>query len=414
MVYVLSIDGDPLMPCKEAKARKLLRDNLAIVVRREPFTIQLIFECENQTQEVTLGVDAGSKKIGLSATTEKAELFSAEVELRNDITDLLSTRSQNRRTRRNRKTRYRKARFLNRTKSKNKGWLAPSIEHKINTHLKVVDQIHKILPISKIIVETASFDIQKIKNPEISGKEYQQGEQLDFWNVREYVLFRDGHKCRGKKGCNNTILNVHHIESRKIGGNAPSNLITLCEDCHKAYHNGTLKLNLKRGQVFKDAAFMGIMRWAFYNRLKELYSNVQMTYGYITKNTRIRNGLPKEHRIDALCITGNPTVKRLDDWYYIKKVRRHNRQIHKSNTLKGGVKKLNQAPYIVHGFRLFDKVKYDNQECFIFGRRSSGYFDIRRLDGTKLSAGISYKKLELIQRRKGLLIERRLAIPLLS
>lgn len=414
MVYVLSIDGDPLMPCKEAKARKLLRDNLAIVIKREPFTIQLIFECENQTQEVTLGVDAGSKKIGLSATTEKAELFSAEVELRNDITDLLSTRSQNRRTRRNRKTRYRKARFLNRTKSKNKGWLAPSIEHKINTHLKVVDQIHKILPISKIIVETASFDIQKIKNPEINGKEYQQGEQLDFWNVREYVLFRDGHKCRGKKGCNNTILNVHHIESRKIGGNAPSNLITLCEDCHKAYHNGTLKLNLKRGQVFKDAAFMGIMRWAFYNRLKELYSNVQMTYGYITKNTRIRNGLPKEHRIDALCITGNPTVKRLDDWYYIKKVRRHNRQIHKSNTLKGGVKKLNQAPYIVHGFRLFDKVKYDNQECFIFGRRSSGYFDIRRLDGTKLSAGISYKKLELIQRRKGLLIERRLAIPLLS
>ena len=414
MVYVLNIDGDPLMPCKEAKARKLLRDNLAIVVKREPFTIQLIFECENQTQEVTLGVDAGSKKIGLSATTKKAELFSAEVELRNDITDLLSTRSQNRRTRRNRKTRYRKARFLNRTKSKNKGWLAPSIEHKINTHLKVVDQIHKILPISKIIVETASFDIQKIKNPEISGKEYQQGEQLDFWNVREYVLFRDGHKCRGKNGCKNAILNVHHIESRKIGGNAPSNLITLCEDCHKAYHNGTLKLNLKRGQVFKDAAFMGIMRWAFYNRLKELYSNVQMTYGYITKNTRIRNGLPKEHRTDALCIAGNPTVKRLDDWYYIKKVRRHNRQIHKANTLKGGVKKLNQAPYIVNGFRLFDKVKYDNQECFIFGRRSSGYFDIRRLDGTKLSAGISYKKLELIQRRKGLLIERRLAIPPLS
>jgi hypothetical protein len=407
MVYVLSIDGKPLMPCKEAKARKLLRDNLAIVVRREPFTIQLIFECENQTQEVTLGVDAGSKKIGLSATTEKAELFSAEVELRNDITDLLSTRSQNRRTRRNRKTRYRKARFLNRTKSKNKGWLAPSIEHKINTHLKMVEKVHEILPISKIIVETAAFDIQKIKNPEISGTDYQQGEQLDFWNVREYVLFRDGHKCQGKKGCKNTILNVHHIESRKIGGNSPDNLMTLCEDCHKAYHKGTLKLNLERGQSFKDATFMGIMRWAFYNRLRELYSNVKMTYGYLTKNTRIRNGLPKEHRVDALCISGNPQAKRSDWWYYIKKVRNQNRQLHKNTILKGGYRKANKAERCVFGYQLFDKVKYNNQEGFIFGRRSSGYFDVRKLDGTKLSAGVSYKKLELLNKAKSYILERR-------
>ena len=407
MVYVLSIDGKPLMPCKEAKARKLLRDNLAIVVRREPFTIQLIFECENQTQEVTLGVDAGSKTIGLSATTEKSELFSAEVELRNDIVDLLSTRRQNRRTRRNRKTRYRQPRFDNRVRSKNKGWLAPSIEHKINTHLKMVEKVHEILPISKIIVETAAFDIQKIKNPEISGTDYQQGEQLDFWNVREYVLFRDGHKCQGKKGCKNTILNVHHIESRKIGGNSPDNLMTLCEDCHKAYHKGTLKLNLKRGQSFKDATFMGVMRWAFYNRLRELYSNVKMTYGYLTKNTRIRNGLQKEHRVDALCISGNPQAKRSDWWYYIKKVRNQNRQLHKNTILKGGYRKANKAERCVFGYQLFDKVKYNNQEGFIFGRRSSGYFDIRKLDGTKLSASVSYKKLELLNKAKSYILERR-------
>ena len=407
MVYVLSIDGKPLMPCKEAKARKLLRDNLAIVVRREPFTIQLIFECENQTQEVTLGVDAGSKTIGLSATTEKSELFSAEVELRNDIVDLLSTRRQNRRARRNRKTRYRQARFYNRVRSKNKGWLAPSIEHKINTHLKMVEKVHQILPISKIIVETAAFDIQKIKNPEISGTDYQQGEQLDFWNVREYVLFRDGHKCQGKKGCKNTILNVHHIESRKIGGNSPDNLMTLCEDCHKAYHKGILKLNLKRRQSFKDATFMGIMRWAFYNRLRELYSNVKMTYGYLTKNTRIRNGLPKEHRVDALCISGNPQAKRSDWWYYIKKVRNQNRQLHKNTILKGGYRKANKAERCVFGYQLFDKVKYNNQEGFIFGRRSSGYFDIRKLDGTKLSASVSYKKLELLNKAKSYILERR-------
>ena len=269
------------------------------------------------------------------------------------------------------------------------------------------------MPITKIIVETASFDIQKIKNPEIDGKEYQQGEQLDFWNIREYVLFRDKHKCQGKEGCKNNILNVHHIESRKTGGNAPSNLMTLCMDCHKKYHNGTLKLNLKRGQSFKDAAFMGIMRWTLYEKLKEQYPNVKTTYGYITKNTRIHNELPKEHRIDALCITGNLKARRLDHWHYIKKIRRHNRQIHKANILKGGTKKLHQASYLVKGFRLFDKVRYQKQEGFIFGRRSSGYFDLRRLDGTSIHKSANYKKLELLQKRNGYLVEerRRLALP---
>ena len=394
------------MPTTPCKARKLLKQGKAKVVKREPFTIQLLYATGETKQDITLGVDAGSKIIGLSATTDKQELFSAEVELRNDIVDLLSTRREFRRTRRNR-LRYRKPRFLNRVYSKNKGWLAPSVENKIQTHLKIISKIHEILPISKIIIEVASFDIQKIKNPDIEGEQYQQGEQLGFWNVREYVLWRDGYKCQGKKGCKNKILNVHHIESRKTGGNSPSNLITLCESCHKDYHAGKLKLNLKRGQSFKDATFMGIMRWTFYNRLKEVYPNVKITYGYITKNTRIQNNLPKEHRIDALCISGNPNVKRLDYWYYIKQVRRHNRQIHKAKILKGGIRKLNQAPYLVKGLRLFDKVKYKGQECFIFGRRSSGYFDLRKLDGTVIHRSASYKDLQLLSKRKTLLWERR-------
>jgi N6-L-threonylcarbamoyladenine synthase len=156
--------------------------------------------------------------------------------------------------------------------------------------IKINNKLHKILPITKIIVEVASFDIQKIKNPNIQGVEYQQGNQLDFWNIREYVLFRDGHKCQHCKGkSKDKILNVHHIESRKIGGDAPNNLITLCKICHDKFHNGEIKLNLKRDKLFKDAAFMGIMRWAFYNKLRELYFNVKMIYGYITKNTRIVN-----------------------------------------------------------------------------------------------------------------------------
>lgn len=393
------------MPTTPRKARVLLKEEKAKVIRRTPFTVQLLNATGESKQDITLGVDAGSKHIGLSATTKKQEVFSAEVELRNNIVDLLSTRRQNRRTRRNR-LRYRKPRFNNRKRKE--GWLAPSVCHKIDTHLKAVERLHKMLPISKIIVETASFDIQKIKNPDIQGEEYQQGEQLGFWNVREYVLFRDGHKCHGKKGCKNKILNVHHIESRKTGGDSPNNLITLCEECHNNYHIGKLKLNLKRGQSYRDATFMGIMRWSFYNKLKELYSNVKMTYGYITKNVRIRNNLPKSHRVDALCITENPTAKRLDNFYYIKQVRKHNRQIHKVNILKGGKKKLNQAPYLVKDFRLFDKVKFDNKEYFIFGRRKSGFFDIRDLDGNKVNKGsISYKKIKLLEKGRSLLWERR-------
>jgi len=405
-VFVINQRSGPLMPCSPRKARLLLRQSKAKIVKRTPFTIQLLQATGETKQEIILGVDAGSKYIGISAVTQNKEVFSAEIELRNDIVNLLSTRRQNRRTRRN-SLRYRKPRFLNRVGSKNKGWLAPSIENKIDTHLKIVNRIHKLLPISKIIVEVASFDIQKIKNPTIERKEYQEGNGLGFWNIREYVFFRDGHKCKGKKGCNNKILNVHHIESRKVGGNSQENLITLCEECHNDYHKGKLKLNFKRGQSFRDAAFMGIMRWAFYNKIKKLYSNVSLTYGYITKNTRIINNLPKEHRVDALCITGNPLVKRLQGYYYIKQVRRHNRQIHKANILKGGVKKLNQALYLVKGFRLFDKVQFEGIECFIFGRRSTGYFDLRRLDGTKVHRSASFKKLNILEIRKNLLWERR-------
>ena len=404
------------MPCKEAKARKLLKQNKAIIAKYEPFTIQLTFECENQTQEVSLGVDAGSKYVGISVTTEKQVLYEADVELRNDIVEKLSSRRETRRTRRNR-LRYRPARFNNRVHSKHKGWLAPSVEQKINSHIQIIKRLHQILPISKIIIETAQFDIQKIQNPDIKGEQYQQGDQMGFWNVREYVLFRDEHKCQYCKGkSKDNRLNVHHIESRKTGGNSPNNLITLCETCHKGYHNGSVRLpqNIKREMSFKDAAFMGIMRWTFYNRLKELYPNVSMTFGYITKNVRIQNDLPKEHYIDARCISGNPNAEPLGYYFYQKKVRCHNRQIHKFNILKGGKKRLNQAPYIVKGFRLFDKVKYNGQECFIFARRSSRYFDLRKIDGTKISASANCKKISLLQTRKNYITERRreMAIPL--
>ena len=409
LVYVLDINGHPLMPTKRfGKVRRMLRDGQAKVVKRTPFTIELLYEVEEEIlQPITLGVDAGSKTIGLSASTDKKELFVGEYELRNDISKKLSAKRETRRTRRNR-LRYRPPRFMNRVASKKKGWLAPSVEHKINSHLKIIEDLHEILPITKIIVEVASFDIQKIKNPNIEGKEYQEGEQLGFWNVREYVFFRDGHVCQHCKGkSDDKVLNVHHIIHRQDGGsNAPSNLITLCETCHHNYHQGKIELKVKNAPAFKDAAFMGIMRWAFYNKLKEIYIDVSLTYGYITKSTRINLGIDKTHYNDAYCIAGNLNAERNDIYYYFKKVRCHNRQIHKANKLKGGKLKRNQAPYEVHGFRLFDKVEYEGKNYFIFARRQSGYFDIRNLNGDRLPS-VSYKKLKLIQMRKGILIEER-------
>ncbi len=411
MVYVIHQNGQPLMPTdNHAKVRILLKTNKAKVVNRCPFTIQLLYESTTHTQPVSLGIDAGSKTIGVSATTMDKVLYEAEVALRNDIVDLISTRRQNRRTRRNRKTRYRQARFNNRTRKD--GWIAPSVQNKVGTHLTVVRKACKMLPISKITVEVASFDTQQLKADienlgKLEGTDYQQGEQLGFWNVREFVLFRDGHICQCCKGkSKDKILNVHHIESRKTGGDAPNNLITLCETCHKGYHKGTIQLpkTIHRGMSFKDAAFMGVMRWAFYNKVKEIYIpqdiEVNLTYGYKTKHIRIHNDLPKAHHIDARCISGNPMAVSDGTVYIQKKVRCHNRQIHKNTTLKGGYRKRNQLPYEIKGYRLFDKVQYKGQKCYIFARRATGSFDIRTLDGTKLSTGVTYKKLKLLEMRK--------------
>ena len=410
-VFVLNMRGQPLMPCSPPKARKLLRAGKAVPVRRTPFVIQLTVPTGETKQPITLGVDAGYKHVGLSATTAKEELLASEVELRQDVTGLLSDRLALRRARRNRKMRYRAPRFDNRVRSKHKGWLAPSVENRIQAHISRIEAVCRVLPITKIVIETASFDIQKIKNPEVEGTDYQQGEQLGFWNVREYVLFRDGHVCQACKGrSKDLILNVHHIESRKTGGDAPGNLITLCEACHKAYHAGKLKqFSPRRGASFRAETFMGIMRWTVLNRLRERHPELPVTntYGYLTKHKRIVAGLPKTHCADAFCIAGVLDAKRRGEYLFQKQTRRHNRQIHKLTILKGGVRKRHQAPYLVHGFRLFDKVLCKGEVGFIFGRRSSGAFDVRRLDGTKISAGISYKKLSLLEKRKTFLTELR-------
>ena len=410
-VYVLNCHGQPLMPCKPRKARLLLKSGKAKVVRMVPFTIQLLYGSSGYTQEVYLGVDAGTQHIGVSATTEKVILFEAEVKPRGDIQELLVTRKQFRIGRRSRKTRYRQARFLNRRKPQ--GWLAPSVQHKVDAHLKVIRLVHKLLPISKTTIEVAQFDIQRIKNPDIEGVEYQQGPQLGFWNVREYILFRDHHTCQWCLGkSKDNILNVHHIESRKTGGDSPDNLITLCETCHDLIHRTHQEHKIKRkSNGFRDATQMGIIRWRIYEQAKALFPNVHLTYGYITKHTRISNEREKSHLMDARCISGNPLASSDGTWHLIKLVRRNNRQLHKATIRKGGKRQRNTASKYIHGFHLFDCVRYQGKVCFVFGRRSNGYFDLRALDGTKICPGANYKKLTIVQKASALLVERRGGIP---
>ncbi len=401
MVYVINKHGKPLMPCDNARARQLLRQKKAKVVRRDIFTIQLLHGSSGYKQDVTLGVDTGSKFVGLSATTEKQELFSAEMRLRDDVVKLIADRKMLRRDRRNRKTRYRMSRFNNRIASKKEGWLAPSIKQKMQSHINMALTLNKILPLNKIIIEVALFDIEKIKNLNIDSADYQQGEQFGFDNVREYVLYRDGHVCQHCKGkSEDPVLQVHHLESRKVGGNAPNNLITLCKTCHQAYHKGMIELAIKRGESFKDASAMGIMRWALFNEFKKHFENVHMTYGYITKHRRIGLDLPKTHANDAFCIANNLSARRLEKGRIIKCVPRHNRTLHVQNPSKGGERRSMIAPKWLNGtkFTKFDKVKFNKYICFISGS-SNGYVYLRniywdKVDGCKTK--VTRKKIGLI------------------
>ncbi len=402
-IYVLDNDGKPLMPTRRAgKVRRMLDNGMATVVRRTPFTIRLTYDTTHYVQPLTAGMDAGAQHVGVSVSSEKREYYAAEVGLRTDVQEKLATRRQYRRDRRSRKTRYRKPRFDNRRKPE--GWLAPSVRQKVESHVRLLEDVTKILPVSRVIIEVAQFDMQRIKKPDIAGTEYQQGPQVDFWNLREYIFFRDNHQCQCCHGkSKDRVLNIHHIESRKTGGNSPDNLVTLCETCHEAYHKGKVELKLKRGfQSLRDAAVMNVMRWEVLRQAERtLDVPVTHTYGYITKNTRIRAGLTKSHVNDALCIAGHREAERCTNAYLQKKVPRHIRQTQKAKMLSGGRRKPNKLPYLVKGFRLFDKVRYGGQECFVFGRRASGYFDIRKLDGTRIHASASYKKIRFLETRKG-------------
>jgi hypothetical protein len=314
------------MPTKRfGKVRRILKDNRARVVRAKPFTIQLTYETTNYVQPVTLGIDAGYETVGFSAVTEKEELIAGECQLLTGQVERNKERAMYRRERRNR-LRYRKPRFDNRKKPA--GWLSPSIQHKLDSHIRLVNLVKSILSVTRVVVEVASFDIQAIKNPGIQGKEYQQGEQYGFWNLREYILHRDNHQCQNPDcGSKTPELEVHHIGYWKGDRtDRPGNLITLCIKCHRPENHkkgGLLWGWEPKVNSFKAETFMTTVRWKMVNILGSDY-----TYGYITKKKRMELNLSKSHINDAFVIAGGTAQTRYKPLTIIQ-VRRNNRSLQK-------------------------------------------------------------------------------------
>jgi hypothetical protein len=248
VVYVLSPDGTPLMPCSHVIARLLLKDGKAKVKRRAPFTIKLLVQPETTyTQSLTLGVDTGSAVIGSAVADSQGQVvYLSEVTVRNDVATTMKARARYRRDRRKRKTRYRPARWLNRKNSIKTGRFSPTMRSKIEAHLREIRFVRSLLPIRHIVLETGTFDPQALKNPEVLQHKwlYQKGINYGFANTRAYVLKRDGYTCQQCKGkSKDKRLEVHHLIFRSQGGSdEEANLLTLCKTCHDGLHASTITL----------------------------------------------------------------------------------------------------------------------------------------------------------------------------
>lgn len=308
------------MPTTPCKAKRLIKKGLARIVKTYPFfVIQMLVQTRDCKQEVTLGIDSGYENIGFSAVSSKKELISGTLVLDNKTKMRLLERKLYRKGRRCRHHWYRESRFNNR--KRHVGWLPPSIERRYQTHLELIKRIKLILPTNNVIIETANFDIQKIQNLNIKGKEYQQGKQLEFENVKQYVLTRDKRTCQ-HCGKQNTRLEVHHIKFRSQGGtDRPDNLITLCSKCHKDLHKNKFSIR-KSSKEYKSNTFMSIIHKRFQKDIPDMYE----TFGYITKQQRLELGLKKTHYNDAFCIAGGSVQNRVKP-IELKQKHRNNRSL---------------------------------------------------------------------------------------
>ncbi|PPT07006.1 HNH endonuclease [Geitlerinema sp. FC II] len=317
-VFVLDTKRQPLAPCHPARARELLAKGKAAIYRRYPFTIVLNRAVGDVPPSYQLKIDPGSQTTGLALVNRSQLVWGAELQHRGArIKAKLATRRVCRRNRRNRKTRYRKPRFLNRTRPK--GWLPPSLNHRVETTMTWVNRLRKLCPIVCVSQELVRFDTQKLQNPEVSGIEYQQGELLGY-EVREYVLQKWGRKCV-YCGVENVPLEVEHIQPQSKGGSdRVSNLTLACRPCNQSKGNrdvrefllekpSVLERILRQAKTpLKDAAAVNATRWQLYQRLKETGLPVEVGTGGLTKFNRTRLGLPKAHWLDAACVGETPSL----------------------------------------------------------------------------------------------------------
>ena len=428
LVYVLKQNGQPFMPTERfGKVRRLLKEGKAKVVRREPFTIRLLYEPETDVvQECYCGVDTGSRHVGVAVVGNDRVLYQSQTELRNDIKKKMDKRRGFRRGRRIRKTRYSKPRFLNRRNSIREDRLPPSVRHKVQAHIDEIEFCKKILPVSDLILEVSQFDTALMKNPSLMNEKirkwgYQKGFNYGYSSRREAILHRDNYTCQccGKKNCR---LEVHHIKFRSNGGtDDEENLITLCEDCHKSIHAGTIVLNKKpkKSKNLKYATHMSIIR----SYLLKEYPNAIETFGFVTSENRHRLNIPKDHYIDACVIaSGGLEFRELDVIYRKRRVSVQDRVLTKSVR---GEQKLPTGK--IFGFKKFDKVEYLGETCFIKARRSSGAFVLMDIDNNSIDfrdrggkQNPSYMSIKRITMRESVLciskrIEREVRlIPILS
>ena len=387
LVYVLKQNGQPFMPTKRfGKVRRLLKAKKAKVVRREPFTIKLLYEPEiDVVQECYCGVDTGSRHIGVAVVGNDKVLYQSQTELRSDIKRKMDARRACRRNRRQRKTRYRKPRFLNRGNSTKSDRLPPSVKHKVQAHIDEIEFCKKILPISdsNLIIEVSQFDTALMKDPSLISEKvkhwgYQKGFNYGYSSRREAILHRDNYTCQccGKKNCR---LEVHHIKFKRDGGtDDEENLITLCEDCHKGVRAGTVVLDKKpkKSRNLKYANHMSIIR----SYLLKKYPNAIETFGFVTSENRNHLNLEKDHYIDACVVaSGGLEFKELDAIFYKQRVSKGDYQLTKGIR---GEQKLPTGK--ICGFRRFDKVEYLGKKYFIKGRMSSGFAILMNIFGEKV------------------------------
>ena len=398
-VYILNMRGQPLMPTTPKKARMLLKQNKATVKYRSPFTIQLLYPTGESKQNITLGIDAGYSYIGFSANTSKKEVISGEVQLLINVSKRIQERARYRRNRRNRLW-YRKPRFLNRKRKD--GWLAPSIQHKFDTHVRIIEKLKKILPISKIIIETAKFDAQKLQNPKINGIEYQQG-TLQGTNVKQYLLEKWGYRCVYCKKKNIPLEIEHIIPRSRRGSNRVSNLTISCRDCNQKKGSKTAEefgypdVQKQAKKPLKGAAFMNIV----YKRLaKEL--ECESTFGYITKFKRKEFGLDKSHVNDAFVVANGSNQERCKP-FKVKQIRRNNRSIQLNR--KGFKPSIRKRRY---PFQPFDLIRCNYELYRVAGMFSYGrYCLINDLEGNPIRVNgkrkyLKTKEIELVNYGKGL------------